>query len=82
VNYRACVVSLIVLSFTGLGGCASTTAAFVPLGSHTLRVAPEKDADVVWLVKAERTGKDYTETVMRCNSTDAGPVCNVAKVPQ
>jgi hypothetical protein len=63
-------------------GCAQPTAAFAPLGSHTLRVAPDKDADVVWLIKAERDGQNYKETVMRCHDAQGGPVCQVAKVPQ
>jgi hypothetical protein len=79
---RTSLLGAIVAAALGSVGCAPPTAAFVPLGSHTLRVAPDKDADVVWLIKAERDGQDYKETVMRCHSSDQGPVCQAAKVPQ
>lgn len=73
---------LLALAALAAAGCTPPTAAFAPLGSHTLRVAPDKDADVVWLIKAERDGQNYKETVMRCHDAEGGPVCQVAKVPQ
>jgi len=63
-------------------GCAPATVAFVPLGSHTLRVSADQDADVVWLVKSEGNGNEYKETVYRCHNDASGPICAPAKVPQ
>jgi hypothetical protein len=75
--------SLIFLSLVAaLSGCTQSTIAYVPLGSHTLRVAPDREADVVWLVRADNPGTaNARETVMRCHNSDQGPVCLAAKVP-
>jgi hypothetical protein len=71
------------LSTLAMGGtgCA-TSRGFEPIGALTLRVAPDQETDVVWVIKAEGSGSSVTETVLRCNNTAQGPVCVPAKVSQ
>lgn len=59
-----CVAPIVV----GATGC---TPQLSPVSSHTLRVAENQDADVVWV--------DYDEVLMRCSNTAQGPVCIRAK---
>ncbi len=63
-------------------GCAPPSVGFAALGSHTLRVAADQDADVVWVLKAEGDGNTVKQTVLRCTNTPQGPVCSPAKVGQ
>ena len=65
-------------------GCATQTVGFLPIASHTLRVAADQEVDVVWLVKDEgKVGApERKQTVLRCHNTDQGPVCDPARSPQ
>ncbi len=74
--------SLIALA-VGTSGCATHAVGFVPIAAVTVRVAPDQEADVVWLIKAEAQGQGSAlETILRCHNTDQGPICVPAKVSQ
>jgi hypothetical protein len=67
---------------TVVTGCAPPSVGFAALGSHTLRVAADQDADVVWVLKAEGDMNTAKQTVLRCTNTPQGPVCTPARVGQ
>jgi len=64
----------------GATGCAQHVVGFTPIGTVTVRVAQEQEADVVWLIKDEgKTGGVAHETILRCHNAEQGPVCVTAK---
>lgn len=75
---KSLVTSLVLVS-AALSGCAPRQVGFGSLASHTLRVAPDQDADVVWVLKVDSDGTEVTETILRCMNTSAGPACTPAK---
>jgi hypothetical protein len=67
----------------GAAGCVQHTVGFVPIGTVTVRVAPEQEADVVWLLKQEgKGGTEVVQRVLRCHNAEQGPVCVPAKVAE
>ena len=64
---------LLITSFTLsllVAGCGGP--AMSGISSHTLRVAPETDVDVVWVVRGDR--------VFRCTGANGQPSCAEASV--
>jgi hypothetical protein len=57
-------VSLALLITTALGGCAHPVAA---LSSHTIQVAPNQEADVLWMIKDGQ--------LVRCTGEGGKPAC-------
>ncbi len=63
---------------TLLGGCAPPVVSnYASLSTHTLQVAPDKQADVVWLQRYA----DGEFILMRCHNGAEGPVCTKVKSP-
>ena len=60
-------------------GCASYIPAYDPVGSHTLRVTAEQEADVVWVQKLDVAAK--RSVLFRCHNSPSGPQCVEAKTP-
>ncbi len=79
-NARAFVLVCILFS-VGFGCVGPKLVSFSPLASHSLRVGPEQEADVVWILKRETAGNDAREQVLRCRNSDKGPLCEPAEVP-
>ncbi len=70
------LLALTVLGFAA--GCTPVeiTTSYASLSTHTLQVAADKQADVVWLQQY----KDGEFILMRCYNGDA-PTCVRAKTP-
>jgi hypothetical protein len=67
--------------FLALAACAPQNARiYEPIAQHTLKAGPEADSDVVWV---QRYDSAATQTrLLRCTSTQQGPRCDEAKLPQ
>jgi hypothetical protein len=78
---RKVVGSMMLVAVMGaaLMGCEHRGVVFAPIGVVTVRVAPDQDADVVWLLREETGGSHVFQTVLRCHNTEPGPVCVTAK---
>lgn len=60
-----------------LGGCVSVVPAYEPVGSHTLKVSADQEADVVWV---QRLDADLSKVrLFRCHNAPTGPTCIEAK---
>lgn len=59
----SCVVAS-VAALAGATGCATQVA---PLSSHTIQVAPNQEADVLWMLKGGR--------LVRCTGQGGKPSC-------
>ncbi len=70
-------VLLVVTSM--LGGCVEFVPAYAPVASHTLKVTPEQDADVVWVQRLNVAEEKIT--LYRCHNAPEGPSCLPAKAP-
>ena len=69
---------LLTLTLASLTGCAPPVVTnYASLSYHTLQVAPDKQADVLWLQQY----KDGDFVLMRCYSAPEGPTCVRAKAP-
>lgn len=64
---------------TGCAGCIDYVPGYDPLGQHTLRVAADQEADVVWLQRVDPVTKKVR--LLRCHLAPEGPTCVEAKVP-
>ncbi len=63
----------------GLGGCVEVVPAYSPVASHTLKVTPEQEADVVWVQRLDLARE--TVSLYRCHNSPQGPQCIPAKAP-
>jgi hypothetical protein len=52
-----------------LAGCGGAT--YRGVSAHTIQVGPDREADVVWVVRNDNR-------LMRCWATDQGPTCVTA----
>jgi len=60
-------------------GCVPVVYPYAPVGSHTLKVAADQEADVVWV---QKVAADETRTqLFRCHNSPQGPKCVEAKAP-
>ena len=62
-----------------LGGCVEVVPAYSPVASHTLKVTPEQDADVVWVQRYDVA--EERVHLFRCHNSPQGPQCVPAKTP-
>lgn len=70
--------ALLISAVAAATGCTpvEVTTSYASLSTHTLKVAADKEADVVWLQQY----KDGEFILMRCYNGDA-PTCVRAKTP-
>jgi hypothetical protein len=70
----------ILLSAASLTGCQPVIVpAFDPVGSHTLHVSADQEADVVWVQRLNVAEK--RAQLFRCYNSPTGPQCVEAKTP-
>jgi hypothetical protein len=82
VRFQTIILSIL-FAAVGVACAPPRVVAFSPLASHTLRVAPEQDTDIVWVVKRETiNATEVREVVYRCRNSEKGPLCDPAAVPQ
>ena len=74
-SYR--FAALLGLLSTAACQSVAVTTNFAGVSTHTLQVAPDKQADVVWLQQY----KDSNFILMRCFNAPEGPQCVRAKTP-
>jgi hypothetical protein len=68
----------IVLVALALSGCAPPIVSnYASVSTHTLHVAADKEADVVWVQQF----KAGDIVLLRCHSAPEGPLCVRAKTP-
>ena len=60
-------------------GCVEVVPAYSPVASHTLKVAAEQEADVVWVQRLDVERE--TVSLYRCHNSPQGPQCVPAKAP-
>ncbi len=61
-----------------LAGCVPPVVSnYASVSTHTLQIAPDKQADVVWLQQY----KDGNFVLMRCINSSEGPQCVRVKTP-
>jgi hypothetical protein len=63
----------------GLAGCVEVVPAYSPVASHTLKVTPDQEADVVWVQRLDLARE--TVSLYRCHNSPQGPQCVLAKAP-
>lgn len=68
-----CILATIAL----LEGCGVPISNYASISTHTVRVAPDKDADVVWVQQLRNN--DFV--LMRCHNAPEGPLCVRVKTP-
>ena len=71
-----------VLALLSLGACvppavATSSSNFASVSTHTLKVAADKEADVVWVQQFK--GAEFV--LMRCHDAPEGPTCVRVKTP-
>jgi hypothetical protein len=77
---RALSFAALAVFFSTLVGCNPVLVpAYDPVGSHTLKVGAEQDADVVWVQKLNVEQK--RSQLFRCHNSPQGPQCVEAKTP-
>jgi len=72
--------TLALVAFAGIStGCTppNVTTNYATISTHSLQVAPDKTADVIWLQQF----KGHEFVVMRCHNAAEGPTCVRAKTP-
>ena len=70
---------LMLLSAVALGGCVEVVPAYSPVASHTLKITPDQEADVVWVQRYDAAGNRVN--LYRCHNSPQGPQCISAKAP-
>lgn len=66
------------LALAGLSACAPPVVSnYASVSTHTLKVAADKDTDVVWVQQYK--GGDFA--LMRCYNAEGGPTCVRVKTP-
>lgn len=61
-------------------GCAPVTAtSFDSLASHTVQIASDQSADVVWIRKRTVTDGKVDEALFRCHNSPQGPICKAVR---
>ena len=71
-------ISLVAIAL-GSTGCVELVSTYQPISQHTLQVAADQEADVVWLQRVELVTKKVH--LLRCYLAPDGPTCVEAKVP-
>jgi hypothetical protein len=75
---RTLLLALSVALSAVLVGCAPPVVSnYASLSTHTLQVAPDKQADVVWIQRYA----DGDFVLMRCHNGSEGPTCVRVKTP-
>lgn len=75
---RIIQASLVLAAAAGVAGCAPPVVSnYASISTHTLQVAPDKQADVVWVQQY----KDGNFVLLRCFNSPDGPSCVHVKTP-
>ena len=69
----------ILLGAAALTGCVEVVPAYSPVASHTLKITPDQEADVVWVQRYDAAGNRVN--LYRCHNSPQGPQCVSAKAP-
>lgn len=76
-NSSALLLPVLVL---GAQGCAPVVSStFDSLASHTVQIASDQSADVVWIRKRTVTDGKVDEALFRCHNSPQGPVCKAVR---
>lgn len=74
------LLSIAILATTAcFAGCAPIVYPYEALGAHTVQLAPDQQADVVWVQRIDP--KEKRVQLFRCHNSPTGPLCIEAKTP-